>query len=278
MQSPSIQRDRLHDRVALVTGAGGGIGQAIARRLGAEGARVLVTDVDAPSLAETARRLEEDRAEADAVEADLSDLRQGAQLVCAATERWGKLDILVNNATFLGARTPFLQSDDADWQKVFTVNVLAIAALCRAAAAGMVERQDGAIVNVSSIQAKMPVATYAAYAASKGAMESLTRALAVELSGKGVRVNALAPGFIATPAFETTLAQNFSAGSEPPAATLLERKGLAKEIAAAVAFLAGPDASFITGAVLTVDGGRSISRRPDPFNIAFGNTSPTGKS
>lgn len=268
---------RLAGRCALVTGAAGGIGRAIALRLGAEGARVLASDIDGPGLAETARQLADSGIEAAVRAADLGDPSARDELVPDVLGRWDRLDILVNNATFLGSRTPFLESREDDWQKVFAVNVMAAAALCRAAARNMTARGAGSIVNIGSIQARLPVAAHAAYVASKGAIEAMTRALAAELSASGVRVNTLAPGVVATEAVETTLSQNL-AGERPEPATLMRRAGAAGEVAAAAAFLASDDASFITGACVPVDGGRSISRRPDPFDIAFGNSTETGKS
>ncbi|WP_298331855.1 SDR family oxidoreductase [Haloactinopolyspora sp.] len=262
---------RLAGQVAVVTGGGGGIGRATAVRLAAEGAGVLVVDVDHDAARATADAVGE-RAEIRVC--DLADPTARAAVVPAALDRLGRLDILVNNAAYHGPRLPFLELPSTEWDRILATNLTATAALCQDAARHMVAAGSGSIVNITAIQERLPLATHAAYAASKGGVSALTRSLAVELSPLGVRVNAVAPGMIATSSLQASLTGDGAAPAAAPPSdrttpTLLGRDGTPDELAAAVAFLASDDASFVTGHVLTVDGGRSLSRRFDPLAARY---------
>ena len=267
---------RFGGKVALVTGAAGGIGFAVAKRLSAEGANILMTDVEGSRLAAAAEELRSEGARVETAVADLARKQERDRLVPVALARWNRLDILVNNAAFHGERRAFTEAPEEEFEQIFAVNVTAVAALCRAAARPMQAQGSGAIINIGSIQAGLPVPTYAAYVASKGAIAALTRALAVELA-PDIRVNTVLPGVIATHSFKQTLAERPAGkGARRTTAALLGREGHAADVAAAVAFLASAEASFITGAALPVDGGRSISRRPDPFQSSFGGRTEPG--
>lgn len=254
----------------IVTGAAGGIGRAIAHRLAVDGYAVLCVDQDAEGVRRTCAEI---GPTAHPAVVDLADRDERRELVPDAAERLGRVDVLVNNAAYHGPRVGFLDLPLAEWDRVLETNLVAAADLARSTAEHLVTtRRAGSIVNIASIQERLPVPTYTAYGASKGGLSALTRSLAVELAAYEIRVNAVAPGVIQTDAFRSTLEASDEQPdlADAPVAALLGRGGRPEEIASVVSFLASRDASYLTGAVLPVDGGRSISRRPDPFQAGFG--------
>jgi len=242
--------------IALVTGAAQGIGEAIARRLAADGAHVVLADLNPEALAlaraEIARAVGEDRTSGEVV--DVADSAQVRDALARVEARHGRLDVLVNNAGIIRDNWVDRLSDD-DWNSVLAVNLTGAFHCCRAAAPGMRTRGYGRIVNIAS-RAWLGNPGQANYAASKAGLVGLTRALALELARFGVTVNAVAPGLIDTPMVR---------GLHPDvrerllAAQPSGRMGTPDDVAAAVAFLASPEAGFISGQVLHVCGGKSLS-------------------
>jgi len=245
--------------VALVTGGGAGLGRACALRLGERGARVAVHYKNSRDGAEeVVAALEAAGGEAQAFHGDLTKSADVAALVEAATARFGAIDVLVNNAGDLIERKPLLEMSDELFESVMHVNVRSAFLMCRAVGAGMVARKRGAIVNMSSLAAWNGGGPGAgAYAAAKGAVVSLTKALAKELAPHGIRVNCVAPGLIGDTAFHGrfTPAAAFQTAEK---GVLLGRAGTPDEVATVVAFLASSDSAFITGETIEINGGMQM--------------------
>jgi 3-oxoacyl-[acyl-carrier protein] reductase len=246
---------KLKDQVALVTGGSRGIGRAIVREFVAEGAKVAFVYRGDQAAAESLLR---ECAAAGrcvlALQGDVADAEAAVRCVERVTEEWGRLDVLVNNAGVIRDDL-FVRLEPEAWDAVLRTNLGGTYHFCRAAAFGMMRQRRGRIINVSSVAADHPKPGQANYAASKGAINSLTRALAAELACRNVTVNAIAPGFIETDMSAAVLQQ---AGEQLRKAIPLRRAGRAEEVARVAVFLAGPDSSYMTGQVLPVDGGLGL--------------------
>lgn len=247
---------RLADKVAFVTGASRGIGEAIARRLGAEGARVVLGARDQEACDRHAADIRAAGGQALAVRCDVVDPASVARAVGAAVERWKRIDILVNNAG-LGGRTPLDDPDDARWDAILATNLTAMFRVIRAVSGHLSE--DGRIVNLSSVLGRFGVAGFSAYCASKHGVIGLTRALALELAPRRITVNAICPGWV-----ETEMAREGfrGLGGEEQGRQLAARMAPLNrvlhpdEIAGLVAYLASDDARSVTGQAIVADGGQ----------------------
>ncbi len=239
-------------KTALVTGASGGIGGAIARALHRQGATVVLTGTRRDALDRLAGELGAERVHA--VPANLTDPDAAEALVKAAEAATGRLDILVNNAG-LTRDGLALRMKDEDWQAVLDVNLTAAFRLSRAALRGMMKRRAGRIVNITSVVGATGNAGQANYAASKAGLIGMSKALAAEMAGRGVTVNCVAPGFI-----DTAMTDTLSEGQREVGirAIPMGRFGTSEEVAAAVVYLASDEASYVTGHTLHVNGGMAM--------------------
>jgi len=245
--------DRLAGRVALVTGAGSGIGAAVARRLAAEGAAVLVTDIQDASGTRVAEEISHDSGQAAYAHLDVTSEEQWRVAVGVAVGDFGGLDILVNNAG-LGDLAVIEDTSLDDWNRTVNVDQTGVFLGMKTSAAALAASAHGSVINISSIfGASGGFGTSPAYHAAKGAVRALTKNIALHWADRGIRVNSIHPGFIDTPLLD-------QAKGTPIEEAMLEvtpmgRLGQPTEVAAGVAYLASDDASFVTGLELYIDGG-----------------------
>ena len=246
---------QLDGKVALVTGSAGGIGLGIAERFAREGARIVLCDMDGDRLPEAAGAVERSGGEVLAVRADVSVEADVERLFTQAVERFGTLDVLVNNAMMnvgLGERGPFLKMRSEGWDRFMAANLGMLFYCSHRAAKIMARKRAGSIVNISTNGAVRPHRNSIAYDSMKGAVDSFTRAAAVDLAPWGVRVNAIQPGLIATRPFP---AQPPEEQARRATVVPIGRAGTPTDVAGAAAFLARDDASYVTGVSILVDGG-----------------------
>jgi len=245
---------QLKDQVALVTGASRGIGRAIALALAGDGAHIVAVDVNEPLLAETAGLIEAKGVKALTIKADVTKAEEVDAAVDKAVAAFQRLDILVNNAGITKDGL-LMRMKDAEWDAVLSVNLRGAFLFTRAAIRPMLRAKAGRIVNIASVSGLTGNPGQANYSASKAGLVGLTKTAAKELASRGITVNAVAPGYIAT---DMTAVLPEEVKQKALAFVPLARMGTPQDIAEAVRFLAGPGAAYITGHVLVVDGGMTM--------------------
>ena len=253
--------DSLKDKIVVVTGAGGGIGRAIASRFAGQGSKVAVNDVNEDAMAQTVASIRDAGGTAMEAPADVSDSSSVAPMVDAVMAEHGRIDVLVNNAGLVSPMLHFFEADEAWWRRIIDVNLTGHFLVSHPIARIMAKQGGGAIINMSSGGATRAHRAFTAYDATKGGIEALTRAMALDLGPYNIRVNALMPGSIDTSGL--SIEDRTLRGENVP----LGRIGEPIDMTGAALFLASDDASYITGDVIKVDGGMLAQQRSATVDI-----------
>ena len=242
------------NKIAIVTGGASGIGFAIAEKFVKNNITTIVIGRNEEKLKSAKSKL---GPLCEAISFDLDNLSAIPDFIKSLLDKYSRIDILVNNAG-INLKKEFTEVTDEDFEKIIHTNVQSIFTISREVVKSMIENKSGSIVNISSMASQYGIPKVIAYSASKGAIESMTRAMAVELSPKGIRVNCIAPGFIATDMSAKALNSDPERKNKVLSRTPMGELGASSTIGDAVMFLAGSEAAYITGVVLPVDGGNSI--------------------
>lgn len=243
----------LNNKVALVSGAGSGIGRAIAITYANEGAKVVVADINLEHAEETVQLIKADGGDAIAVKADSSKADENKRLVQEVVKQYGRLDIACNNAGMGGPAKPTGDYEPEEWDRVIDLNLNGVFYACKYELEQMEKNGGGAIINIASIHGQVAAPNSPAYTASKHAVVGLTKNIAVEYAQKNIRCNAVGPGYIETPLLTANL--NQEAMQAVAAKSAINRLGSVQEIADLVAFLSSDKSSFTTGSYIIADGG-----------------------
>ena len=243
------------NKIVLVTGGASGIGRAAALAFAQNGAKVVVSDFVEPGGMETVRMIRDLQGEAMFVRADVSDLTEVANLMKQVMDTYGTLDIAVNNAGYQGVRASTVDYPQAEWQRVIEVNVTGVWYCMKHEIDLMMQQGDGVIVNLASVAGLVGFPYHSAYAASKHAVVGLTKTAALEYIRKGIRINAVCPGFTDTPMVQRVMEEDPAYGQRLVGHVPARRLGTPEEVAAAILYLCDDQSGFVTGHCLVLDGG-----------------------